>query len=57
MIVLYFLHSEILHMKKSFAFAQIFALQSVLKLFFPLANLTTYFEDIAKLYIGIYFFL
>ncbi len=41
----------------NFVFAQVFALQNVLKLFFSLANLTTCFEDVAKLFIVIYFFL
>ncbi len=55
MIVMYFLHFEVLRMKK-LCFAQRFALQSVLKLFFPLTNLTTYFEDATKLFIVIYLF-
>jgi hypothetical protein len=33
-----------------------FALQNVLKFFFPLANLTTWFEDVTKLFIVIYLF-
>jgi hypothetical protein len=40
----------------SFVFAQIFTLQSVLKLFFPLVILIVNFGDATKLFIVIYLF-
>jgi hypothetical protein len=43
-------------MKCVLFFAKVFALQSVLTLSFPLANLTTYFEDAIELFIVIFFF-